>query len=102
MANAFPTQHNMSAPCHEVLGPEGAPHPLYAPLLKNMGDLRTVDLRSLDDRMSATLREMGVNFDVIRNDPWGRQPWTCDLLPHIFASEDWTLLVAGFRQRLRA
>ena len=34
--------------------------------------------------MAATLREMGVNFDIIRNDPWGRQPWTCDLLPHIF------------------
>ena len=52
--------------------------------------------------MVATLREMGVNFDIIRNDPWGRQPWTCDLLPHIFPSQDWALIVRGFRQRLRA
>jgi uncharacterized circularly permuted ATP-grasp superfamily protein/uncharacterized alpha-E superfamily protein len=102
MAIALPTQRNMPAPWHEVLGPEGTPRPLYSPLLKNMGDLRTADLRSLDDRMSATLREMGVNFDVNRSDPWGRQPWTCDLLPHIFPSEDWALLVGGFRQRLRA
>ena len=52
--------------------------------------------------MEAALREMGVTFDVIRNDPWGRPPWTCDLLPHIFAGADWQLIVTGFRQRLRA
>ena len=74
----------------------------YTRLLSEFAQLRPVDLRALDDRMAATLREMGVNFDIIRNDPWGRQPWTCDLLPHVFAGEDWALLVRGFRQRLRA
>jgi len=102
MATALPTQRNMPAPWHEVLGADNAARPLYRKLLEDLGQLRSVDLRALDDRMAATLREMGVNFDVIRNDPWGRQPWTCDVLPHIFASEDWALLVAGFRQRLRA
>lgn len=104
MATAFSTQSNPPRPAswHEVLGADNLARPLYRKLLEDLGQLRTADLRSLDDRMAATLREMGVNFDVIRNDPWGRQPWTCDLLPHIFASEDWTLLVAGFRQRLRA
>lgn len=86
----------------EVVGADGAVRPLYGALMENLKQLRPADLRALDDRMAATLREMGVNFDVIRSDPWGRQPWTCDLLPHIFASEDWALLVAGFRQRLRA
>ncbi|MEP6672454.1 MAG: circularly permuted type 2 ATP-grasp protein [Chthoniobacter sp.] len=104
MATALSPQRNPPgpAPWHEVTGADGAVRPLYGALLENLGRLRTADLRALDDRMAATLREMGVNFDVIRNDPWGRQPWTCDLLPHIFASEDWALLVAGFRQRLRA
>ncbi len=87
---------------HEVLRPDGQPRPEYAQLLGEIAQLRPADLRSLDDRMVATLREMGVNFDIIRNDPWGRQPWTCDLLPHIFAGADWVLLVRGFRQRLRA
>ncbi|MDR3401593.1 MAG: circularly permuted type 2 ATP-grasp protein [Chthoniobacter sp.] len=104
MATAFSPQRNSpsAAPWHEVTGADGAVRPLYGALLENPGQLRTADLRALDDRMAATLREMGVNFDMIRNDPWGRQPWTCDLLPHIFPSEDWALLVAGFRQRLRA
>jgi uncharacterized circularly permuted ATP-grasp superfamily protein/uncharacterized alpha-E superfamily protein len=104
MATAASLPTNVSRPgaWHEVLGGDGQPRPLYAALLENLGQMRTADLRALDDRMAATLREMGVNFDTIRNDPWGRQPWSCDLLPHIFTSEDWTLLVSGFRQRLRA
>jgi uncharacterized circularly permuted ATP-grasp superfamily protein/uncharacterized alpha-E superfamily protein len=104
MATALPTQRNDPRPgsWHEVLRPDQSVKPLYTGLLESLGQLRTADLRALDDRMAATLREMGVNFDTLRSDPWGRQPWTCDLLPHIFASEDWALLVQGFRQRLRA
>jgi len=104
MATALSSQSDSPRPTpwHEVLDADGRARPRYAALLENLRQLRAADLRALDDRMAATLREMGVNFDVIRNDPWGRQPWTCDLLPHIFASEDWTHLVNGFRQRLRA
>jgi uncharacterized circularly permuted ATP-grasp superfamily protein/uncharacterized alpha-E superfamily protein len=91
-----------SAPWHEILTPDGTPRPPYQRLLSEFDRLRPADLRALNDRMSATLREMGVNFDIIRNDPWGRQPWTCDVLPQVFPSEDWSLLVRGFRQRLKA
>jgi uncharacterized circularly permuted ATP-grasp superfamily protein/uncharacterized alpha-E superfamily protein len=87
---------------HEVHLPDGSPRPLYAKLMADFSDLPPPELRALGERMEATLREMGVTFDIIRNDPWGRQPWTCDLLPQVFSGEDWTRIVAGFRQRLRA
>ncbi|HET6409575.1 MAG TPA: circularly permuted type 2 ATP-grasp protein, partial [Chthoniobacteraceae bacterium] len=88
---------------HEVFEPNAhVPKGHFAKILKDLSDLTPADLRTLDERMEAVLREMGVTFDLIRNDPWGRQPWTCDLLPHIFTSADWSLLVSGFRQRLRA
>src|SRR3954447_24301699 len=87
---------------HEVLDSAGAARPVFAKLLRDLADLTPTELRTVDDRMEATLREMGVTFDLIRNDPWGRQPWTCDLLPHVFASADWQLIVRGFRQRLKA
>jgi uncharacterized circularly permuted ATP-grasp superfamily protein len=90
------------APWHEVAAANGETRPLYAKLLRDLGELGTPELRALDDRMEATLREMGVTFDIIRNDPWGQQPWTCDLLPHIFESLEWDLVVRGVRQRLRA
>lgn len=91
-----------SAHWHEVLAPDGSIRPQFAKPLKDLSDLPQADLRTLDDRMAAVLREMGVTFDVIRNDPWGRHPWSCDLLPHIFDGAEWELLVRGFQQRLRA
>jgi uncharacterized circularly permuted ATP-grasp superfamily protein len=97
-----PSAGSLPATWHEILGADGTPRPAYQRLLSEFDRLRPADLRSLNDRMAATLREMGVNFDIIRNDPWGRQPWTCDILPHVFTSEDWALLVRGFRQRLKA
>jgi uncharacterized circularly permuted ATP-grasp superfamily protein/uncharacterized alpha-E superfamily protein len=87
---------------HEVYAEDGSVRPPFAKLVQDLRDLSLADIRVLDDRMEATLREMGVTFDIIRNDPWGRQPWTCDLLPHAFASEEWALIVRGIRQRLKA
>ncbi len=87
---------------HEILTADGTPRPVFRKALRDLSDLSTNERRALDDRMEATLREMGVTFDVIRSDAWGRPPWTCDLMPHIFASADWELIVKGFRQRLRA
>ena len=87
---------------HEVFGADGAPRPQFAKVLKDLSDVPLADRRTLSERMEAVLREMGVTFDLLRNDPWGREPWSCDLLPHVFASEDWALIVRGLQQRLRA
>ena len=87
---------------HEVFAADGTPRPVFRKILTDLSEQPPTELRALDDQMEATLREMGVTFDVMRNDPWGRPPWTCDLLPHIFESADWELIVSGFRQRLRA
>ena len=87
---------------HEIFESNGAPRALYQAMLDQLGGLPPQEIRILEDRMAATLREMGVTFDIIRNEPWGRQPWTCDLLPQIFTGEEWDLIVRGFRQRLRA
>ena len=97
--------HSSQSPApgwHEVFHEDGTPRPIFHKILHDLTELATPDIRALSDRMEATLREMGVTFDVIRSDPWGRPPWTCDLLPHIFASMDWQWIVRGFRQRLRA
>ncbi|MEO8350986.1 MAG: circularly permuted type 2 ATP-grasp protein, partial [Chthoniobacteraceae bacterium] len=87
---------------HEVTDRDGRPRPVFDRLLSDISHLSTSNLRHLGDRMEATLREMGVTFDLIRDSPWGRQPWTCDLLPHVFSPADWERIVRGFRQRMRA
>jgi len=60
------------------------------------------DLRRLDDQLQATMREMGVTFDIVRDRPWGRRPWYCDLMPHIFTRQEWEPLAKGMAQRLQA
>jgi uncharacterized circularly permuted ATP-grasp superfamily protein/uncharacterized alpha-E superfamily protein len=87
---------------HEIYDANGSVRPLFRKLVRDLTEVSGADARVLDDRMEATLREMGVTFDIIRNDPWGRQPWTCDLLPHVFDGSDWELITRGVQQRLRA
>ncbi len=81
----------------EIYEADGAPRPSYAPLLAHLKNLRSAELRMLDERMEATLREMGVTFG--HN---ARQPWICDLLPHVFDAQEWKKIDEGVRQRTRA
>ena len=60
-------------------------------------------IRALDERLEATMREMGVTFDIARERPWGRRPWFCDLLPaDLCAPEEWEPLERGVQQEVRA
>lgn len=48
------------------------------------------------------MREMGVTFDIVRDRPWGRRPWFCDLMPQVFTDAEWRKLAAGLTQRMHA
>lgn len=75
---------------------------MYRPLFERLDSMPLSKSRALDERLEATMREMGVTFDIARDRPWGRRPWFCDLLPQIFTPQEWEPLVAGIKQRLRA
>ncbi|MBV9490378.1 MAG: circularly permuted type 2 ATP-grasp protein, partial [Verrucomicrobia bacterium] len=84
---------------NEVIGPDGKPRAPYRALLDRLP--AATDLRELEDRLEATLRELGVVFEAPAAAN-GRNTWFCDLLPQIFTGAEWTLLVRGFQQRVRA
>ena len=81
---------------------DGRPRPPYAGLVRHFDSLTKGSLRRLDERLEATLKEIGVTFGIGRTDPWNRKPWTCDLLPQIFGIEEWKLISEALNQRLRA
>ena len=83
---------------HEIYDAGGNPRPAYLGVLNRIQQFRQGDLRMLDERMEATLREMGVTFNPSKSE----EPWTCDLLPHIFSPEDWDCIARGTQQRLKA
>ncbi len=82
---------------NEIYAGENLPRERYRELLQYFQSLRPADLRNLDERIEATLREMGVTIDATN-----RKNWVCDLLPHIIEAEEWNTVVRGFRQRLNA
>lgn len=81
---------------------QGLPRPSYAGFLDFLNSLSQTARKRIDERLESTMREMGVTFDIMREDPWGRRPWYCDPLPQIIENGAWTQVAEGFRQRLRA
>lgn len=87
---------------HETHDEKGQARPVYRPLLERLDSLSRTEIRAIDERLEATMREMGVTFDITRERPWGQRPWFCDVLPQIFTPEEWEPLEKGVCQRLRA
>ncbi|CAN5495243.1 hypothetical protein BH09VER1_BH09VER1_42740 [soil metagenome] len=87
---------------NEAYDASGAVRAVYQPLFERMDTLSRSAKKALDERLEATMREMGVTFDISRERSWGRRPWFCDVLPQIFAPEEWDPLAAGISQRLKA
>lgn len=94
---------NKDFPCwNEMFGADGIPREVYKGLFSTFEGMPKAKIRSLDEQLEATMREMGVTFDTARERPWGQRPWFCDVLPQIFTPDEWSSLCAGFRQRLCA
>jgi uncharacterized circularly permuted ATP-grasp superfamily protein/uncharacterized alpha-E superfamily protein len=83
---------------NEVMGVDGKPRAVYQPLLDRVPT--AASLRELQERLEATLRELGMTFEVPGSSL--RNTWFCDLLPQIFTEEEWTLVTRAFQQRVRA
>ncbi len=90
-------------PCwNETFREDGSPREAYQSLFERLDGMPRAKIRTLDERLEATMREMGVTFDIARDRPWGSRPWFCDLLPQIFSAAEWETLSLGIQQRLRA
>ena len=90
-------KHPVSSEWNDVLDASGEPRPGYSRLLHSLEDLQSVERRTLQERLDATLREMGVTFALP-----GVPSWRCDLLPQVFTPAEWDLISRGVLQRLQA
>ena len=87
---------------NETFDTEGKPREVYRALFDRLNEMPRTQVRALDDQLEATMREMGVTFDIKRDRVWGQRAWFCDLLPQIFTPDEWEPLTNGIRQRLQA
>ncbi len=79
----------------EAYGPDGAPRPLYEPLLAALAER---DLEADGRAVAAALAEDGVAFGAGDE----RRPFKVDPVPRLIGSEEWTATCAGLTQRARA
>ena len=79
---------------------EEQPRASYSAVIGELEGATTADLRELEERLDATLRELGIAFEVPSGDH--HNTWFCDLLPQIFPSDEWNQIVRGFQQRFKA
>lgn len=86
----------------EVFRPDGEPREIYRPLLDRVLLLPRPEVRAIIERLEATMREMGVTFDLSRERRWGRRSWFCDVLPDLFGGGEWEDLARGMQQRVAA
>ena len=87
---------------NETHGEDGSPRTGYRGLIGRLEELPRQRLKAFEELLEATMREMGVTFDIARSRPWGSRPWVCDLLPQVFASDEWRHIELAMTQRLRA
>jgi uncharacterized circularly permuted ATP-grasp superfamily protein len=88
-------------PWHEILDPRGRARKQYQPLLDHLERYYSpADLKELEERLEATLRELGISFEGSSSNQLNT--WFSDLLPQVFLPDEWELLKKGFEQRIRA
>jgi uncharacterized circularly permuted ATP-grasp superfamily protein/uncharacterized alpha-E superfamily protein len=85
---------------HEIFDTQGYSRPQYANLLAKLKSYPPPYLRELEQRLHASLRELGITFGSSQRDR--ANTWFSDLLPHLFLPEEWDLITRGFQQRVRA
>jgi uncharacterized circularly permuted ATP-grasp superfamily protein/uncharacterized alpha-E superfamily protein len=85
---------------------EHSPNNDSAAITQNLSDyfdrLRPAEINALDERMEATLREMGVSYGATSGEGSSQRWWTCDLRPEIFSAGEWSQIRHCLAQRLQA
>ncbi len=87
---------------NEISGSDKLPRTPYRPLIDRLDQLPKSRLRAQDERLEATMREMGVTFDVSKDHSWGSRPWYSDLLPQLFCAPEWEQIELAICQRVKA
>lgn len=86
----------------ELRDGEGRLRPAMYEVVTALEAMPIREARAVEDRVEATLREMGVSFGTDRTRAWTSKGWACDILPQVFSAEEWRLVERGFGQRIEA
>jgi len=86
----------------ELVGPDGKPRPVTAPLLKQINALSPKELRARQKAAEQLLYQQGITFSVYGDKKGTEKIFPFDIIPRVVPSEEWSVLEAGLKQRIEA
>lgn len=86
----------------EMLAPDGGARPAYEQLARWLERLPPDRLRQKHDEASVLFRRLGITFLVYGAEGGSERLIPFDVVPRIFAADEWRLLSEGSVQRVRA
>jgi hypothetical protein len=86
----------------EMFAAGGKPRPAGEKFVERVESLPTASLQRRQEAAEATLRNMGITFNVYGHEAGTEKVWPFDLLPRIIDSQEWATIDRGLRQRVRA
>ena len=86
----------------EMTTPDGVPRPAYEKLARWLEALPLERLRQKHDEASVLFRRLGITFLVYGREGGSERLIPFDVVPRIFAADEWRLLSEGSVQRVRA
>lgn len=85
----------------ELMDAAGDVHPRWRKFLSALAELSPEEQAQRADRLNRRVREMGIAHDIFADPTQPGKRWDVDLVPLIFASEQWRALETALIQRAR-
>ncbi len=85
----------------ELVGRDGVIAPHWAPILAGLDALTFEQRADRVERINTRVRETGIAHDLFADPSRNIQPWQLDLMPVVFAADEWARIEAAVTQRAR-
>lgn len=86
----------------EMFDEAGEPRPHYRLLYQRLQELSARDLQQRQSYADLTFLNQGITFTVYGDEQGVERIFPYDLLPRIMTHDEWTVIEAGLKQRIRA
>jgi uncharacterized circularly permuted ATP-grasp superfamily protein len=86
----------------EMFGQDGLPRPRMEQFVRRLESLADGDLVWHQKAAESMLRNLGITFAVYGHQDGTEKVWPFDILPRVVEPEEWTVIEAGLKQRIRA
>jgi uncharacterized circularly permuted ATP-grasp superfamily protein len=97
-ASALPRRE----PWNELFAPDGTPRPAGVALAAMLDALGPAELQVRQDTADLDILTMGITFTVYSDGKGIDRAWPFDVIPRVFAADEWARIEAGLVQRLSA